>query len=205
LVQSIFIGRRRWRLPAAGPTAADEASPRISFWWSLTASALALARYLEGRGSLSGQRAIELGCGLGLAGATAASLGAEATFTDASPAAVESARELCELNGIEADVAFETLDWQRAPAHPGRFDLVLGSEVLYDYGSHCDLLQLIRALAAPEGYVILADRKRLVVSRFLGRMIDAGFACDEALVRADLPGTEPQPVSVFVLRRLGAG
>ncbi len=207
-VPSVAVGRQRLQLVSARPTAEDEASSRISFWWSLTASALALARHLDAGGSLEGRRVIELGCGLGLAGATAALLGAEVVFTDANANALVSARELCRINGVGERVRFQALDWERPPGDLGEFDLVLGSEILYDYYSHSDLLALLQRLIGPSGAARLADRKRLVVSRFLGRLIDAGFACQEEQVpvsQASLPETQSQLVSVFVLRRTVPG
>ena len=195
------IGRQRLQLVTARPTPEDEASTRISFWWSLTASALALARHLETLDNLEGQRVIELGCGVGLAGTTAARLGATVTFSDLSASALSSARELCRVNGVDGRARFLELDWERTPPGLGEFDLVLGSEILYDYYSHAGLLQQIRGLVAPSGRVFLADRKRLVVSRFLGRLIDTGFVCAEEQLQASLPGEADQLVSVFVLRR----
>ena len=80
---SIPIGSLDVRMLA--PRRREESDSRISFWWGITSAAIALARHMEARGSLRGQRVVELGCGLGLAGITAGLLGADVLFTDYVP------------------------------------------------------------------------------------------------------------------------
>jgi len=183
------------------PQAEEEPGTRISFWWGITTAAVALSRHLHAMGDLSGKEAVELGCGLGLAGVTAALLGAEVTFTDYVSAALEFAEKNALANGLRREhLRFRLLDWERLDALE-RFDLVLGSEILYEYFFHGSLIRLLEQSLKPGGTIVLADRKRLVVSRFLGRLRDRSFRVLERVYQITLQGFPVQKVSVFELAR----
>lgn len=194
---SIPIGD--FRVIVRAPTHRSESSERISFWWGITSAAVALSRHLASMGDLSGQRAIELGCGLGLAGLTAGMLGARLSLTDYVPEAVEFAGENARLNGLDEElVSCMLLDWEN-PGNLPSFSLILGSEILYDYFFHGALIDLLRRILAPGGTILLADRPRLAVSRFMGRMRDRGFRCREMRAHVDLQPFPPQEISIFRL------
>ena len=187
------------RVIVRSPTHRSECSERISFWWGITSAAVALSRHLASMGDLSGHRAIELGCGLGLAGLTAGLLGARVSLTDYVPEAIEFACENARLNGLnEERVSCTLLDWENHDNLPS-FSLILGSEILYDYFFHGALIDLLRRILAPGGTILLADRPRLAVSRFMGRMRDIGFRCREMRAYVDLEPFPSQEISIFRL------
>jgi protein N-lysine methyltransferase METTL21A len=195
----IPVGELSVRMSA--PLAAEEIPERLSFWWGITSAAVALARGLESAGGLSGESVMELGCGTGLAGVTAGLLGAHVTFTDYVEDALTFARTNSLLNGLnESATRYCVLDWENPKDH-GVFDLVLGAEVVYDYFFHGCLLLLLERLVSPNGRVMLADRKRLCVSRFIGRMISRGFICEQASSHVALDGFPHQEITIFTLRR----
>jgi predicted nicotinamide N-methyase len=197
---SIPIGSLAVRMLA--PRRREESDSRISFWWGITSAAVALARHMEARESLRGQRVVELGCGLGLAGTTAGLLGADVLFTDYVPEALEFARKNAQLNGLtDQTIKSALLDWEN-PGKMEPFNIVLGSEILYDYFFHSSLIKLLQTILEPGGTVILADRKRLVVTRFLGRLADLGFRCVETRSQVVLAGFPEQEISIFTLDRL---
>lgn len=194
--RDLLVGSTRLRL--AGPAQPPGDPPeRILLWWGVTTSALALAeRLLEGP-SLGGRRVLELGCGLGLAGLAAGLAGAEVWFTDLEEAALAHARRNAQAVGLpEERCRFLSLPWE-SPGDVGAVDLVLGSEILYDYGTHSELLRLVPRLVAPGGRLWLADRPRLVVERFLGRLRKVGFAGGRTDRRLALPGEGPQSVAIW--------
>jgi predicted nicotinamide N-methyase len=126
-------------------------------------------------------------------------LGASVTFTDYVPAALEFAEKNARRNSLKPEKAtFRRLDWQQ-PDALDQFDLILGAEILYEYFFHSDLLRLLEHALKPGGTVMLADRKRLVVSRFLGRLCDKGFSVQETVDEIELPGFPVQRISVFEL------
>ena len=183
------------------PQVMEDPGERISQWWGITSSAVALSEYLASIGDLSGQRVIELGCGLGLAGITAGMLGADVLFTDSVPEALEVAKVNTAINGLDPNrTEFRIVDWEQ-PTDLPLFSMIIGAEILYDYFVHGPLISLVRAILAPRGTIVFADRKRLVVSRFLGRLAGFGFSCREIETEAGAPGFPAGPVSVFILTR----
>lgn len=185
----------------AVPESQSESAERVTFWWSVTSSAIALAEFLCSMGPLSGNRVLELGCGPGLAGISAGMLNAEVMFTDYIPGALRLARRNAALNGLDAGrIDFRILDWE-APEDLDTFDLVIGSEILYDYFFHGSLIGLLERATDVNSRIILADRKRLVVQRFLGRLRDHGFRGDEHSLQVRAAGFPQQETTVFTLQR----
>jgi len=175
----------------------EEEGDRISLWWGVTTSAVALAEALLDGTDRSGQRAIELGCGAGLGGIAAGLAGAHVTFTDLVPEALENACRNARRNGLpERRCATLALDWE-APTAAGRHDLVLGAEVTYDYFLHDALLRLLDQVCTPGGEVWLADRRRLVVDRFVGRLHTQGWTVDGSVSTVDVVGLPRQQVTVW--------
>jgi predicted nicotinamide N-methyase len=185
------------------PFAAEDEPDRLTFWWGITSSAVALARHLESVGKIEGERVLELGCGTGLAGVTAGLLGGRVTFTDYVEEALSFARRNSRLNGLnDEDMSFTILDWEN-PTQKEPFSLVLGAEVVYDYYLHGSLLVVLEHMLALNGRIMLADRKRLCVSRFMGRMINRGFVCEETTSRVVAAGFPDQEITIFTLKREG--
>ena len=104
---------------------------------------------------------VELGCGLGLPSLVAAARGAGVTALDWAPPAIELLRENAARNGLELDARHG--DWR---AFTGSFELVLGSDLLYEERNADALLALLPALA-PE--VLLAEPGRPHSAEFLAR------------------------------------
>lgn len=186
------------------PVEREESGDRISFWWGLTSAAVALSGHLALMGNLSGIRLAELGCGLGLAGVTAGCLGASVTFTDYMPEALYYAEKNARLNGLEPNCTrFIRLDWED-PCDLGTFNMLVGSEVVYDYFTHGSLVNLLDRMLIHDGTILLAERKRLAVSRFMGRLVRRGFTCSEATVNVSIPGFPGQEITLFSLQRTPA-
>lgn len=145
-------------------------------------SAILLSTYLAQRvaPALGRARAIELGCGTGaLAASVAAWLGLETHATD-RPDLVASAAQSCRTHREAAasfgapmagpPVAVHPLEWSKLNAthyvdQHGKFDLVLGSEIVYALNGTNDelaihtfrgLVATIDALLAPGGQTLLA-------------------------------------------------
>jgi len=180
----------------------DETGSRLSMWWGLTTSEIALAEHLSNRRDIRDLAIVELGCGLGLAGVVAACRGASVTFTDFEDRALQYSQAHAELNGVPSDrCRFVRVDWSEPP-DIGPFDLVLGAEVAYDYFFHDDLIRLVDRWVAPAGHLLLADRKRLVVDRALGRLVSRGFRATETRRRIRRDGFPVQEISLWELRRV---
>lgn len=178
---AVHAGGRHWNLTAVSDqdalirqvrTEADLAA--FPFGLMLWPSALALADALPAL--LSPSRAchvLEIGAGLGLAGFAAASLGARVTQTDNH----EDALALCRYNAARNGVLTETRtgDWRNWPSDLPAFDLVIGSDVLYERTLHQTLADLLPRLVARGGKVVLSDPLRPQALEWIEQQERAGF------------------------------
>lgn len=107
----------------------DERMPYFAMVWASADSLV--ARVLEGP-RLDGLQVLDLGCGLGPCGFAAAHLGAEVTFFDWEPRALEIVKASAARQPVPPSrFTFLVGDW-RTPPLMGPFDLILGADVLYE-------------------------------------------------------------------------
>lgn len=186
------MGKATYRIvhPTAPDALIDEADferdERLPYWAELWPSAVALARRLE-RSDLSGVRAIELGCGVGLPTVAALDRGARVTATDHYRAALDCTRYNARLN-LDREPETRLLDW-RAPmpeSFKGAFDMVFAADVLYERGIAEALAVLMPSLLAPRGEILLADPGRRWEPLFRETMGKKGFGfeTDETTVES---------------------
>jgi predicted nicotinamide N-methyase len=140
----------------------------LPYWAELWPSSLALARAVGAR-SLRGARTLELGCGLGVVSIAAALAGGRVLATDWSAEAVRFTADNAERNGVQVDTA--VVDWS-APEEivaQAPWQLVLGSDVLYERRIVDQMLDLLPRLVHPAGEVWIADPGRATSVEFLER------------------------------------
>lgn len=171
----------------------------LPFWAELWPSALALSEYLD-RLDLSNRSIIELGAGVGLVGLAARCGGARVVQSDYMPLALEFCRANAERNGID-DIEFLLADWRRFPTDR-RYDVICGSDILYEPLRHGDLASIFAVALKPGGRVILADPLRPHGDTFSLRMRREGWveSVDFVTVRASTP-TPPVTVAVYEFTR----
>ncbi|MHB8171178.1 MAG: class I SAM-dependent methyltransferase [Thermincolia bacterium] len=145
----------------------------IPFWAELWPASLALARWLTRGPSLQGLEALELGAGLGLVGVAAALQGAKVIQTDYIAKAVEQAGENARLNGVE-NIEQAVADWRDFQIKQ-EFDLILGSDILYEPNLHSYLTEIFSGNLRPGGQVILADPGRLYGRQLIRELSDSGW------------------------------
>src|SRR2546430_3944963 len=114
------------------------------------------------------RRLLELGCGLGLPGLTAARRGARVTFVDRVAAALAFVRASARANGLAA-VDLVAAD-ATAPALAARFDLVLAAELVYDRAAFPALARALAGYLAPGGRALLADAGRIDTRAFYAQL-----------------------------------
>jgi 16S rRNA G1207 methylase RsmC len=127
-----------------------------------------LADFLAGMPVEPEKRLLEIGCGLGLVGVVAASFGHKVIMTEHNPEAIEFARANAEMNHCE-DMEIIDLDWN-SPSFYGRFDTLVGSEVVYHEKDFEPLRRLFERLLKPEGEVILCEGIRRTSLEFFKQM-----------------------------------
>lgn len=108
---------------------------------------------------IAGKRILEVGCGLGLSSLVLQRRQADITASDHHPLAERFLRDNAVLNGLPA-VVYRDLPWLTDDSVIGRFDLIIGSDVLYEQ-AHAGLLATLlgrHAHAASE--IMIADPGR---------------------------------------------
>src|SRR5436309_5037750 len=108
---------------------------------------------------LKGRRILEMGCGLGLASLVLHRRGADITASDCHPLAAAFLLENLRLNALPS-MKYETADWSRPNPRLGAFDLIIGSDLLYDRGQPHALSEFVSLHSAPSVEVVIADPNR---------------------------------------------
>ncbi|KAJ1492751.1 putative methyltransferase-domain-containing protein [Baffinella frigidus] len=141
---------------------------------SLWESGTLLAEFLvspEGRALVEGKdRAMELGCGVGLPGlALALLLGRrEVVLTDNTREALALAEQSILANTLGDRVSAAELCWEepeQARAQFGEFDLVVAADVLYRQDLLAPLLATLLALTHPGSLVLIGYKQRIASDR----------------------------------------
>lgn len=166
-------------------------------------SAIVLADTLADIGSLEGRSVLELGAGVGLTGLAARHLKGRVVQTDHAPEALELARRNALLNGIDG-ITQRLADWTQWDA-PGRFDLIVGSDILYDGSAHAPIAHVLAANLAEGGAALLTDPGRTATPLFVRDMWQAGWQIEQTVRRIDaihpVRDGETVDITILTLRR----
>lgn len=137
-------------------------------------SSIALANYVLNYDTRN-IRILEIGCGIGLASLLLNKLKADITATDYHPEAESFLLENATLNNGKS-INFERTDWNNSDSTLGNFDLIIGSDLLYE-DEHIDLLsKFIEQHAKPGCEVLIADPDRGRKSKFTKQMSHYGYS-----------------------------
>jgi predicted nicotinamide N-methyase len=149
-----------------------------------------LAAHLARRPVTAGERILEIGCGLGLASLVGHRRGADVTASDCHPLAELFLLENLRLNGL-ASMKYRHGHWSATPTQQqhakddglqalrGRFDLIMGSDVLYERDDQGLLARFIGHHAAAGAQVWIVDPDRGNRAVFNRHMVTQGFAMQE--------------------------
>jgi predicted nicotinamide N-methyase len=137
-------------------------------------SAQRLAGAMQRRSDLGGKRILEIGCGLGLASLVAHRRLADVTASDCHPLTEVFLKANLRLNDLPA-MKYHTGQWTTLNASLGLFDLIIGSDVLYERNHPQQLSDFIERHAAPTVEVVIVDPNRGNRARFTQHMQSLGF------------------------------
>ncbi|MDX2287731.1 MAG: methyltransferase domain-containing protein [Hyphomicrobiaceae bacterium] len=203
---AITAGGYAWQVDAvvdqAALLTAAEDFEVFPFGLMLWEAAIGLSDHLAERcARLLAQRSVlEIGAGVGLAGLVAARLGARVVQTDHSAEALALCRRNAARNAI-VGVTQRRADWLAWPDDLVGFDVLLGSDVLYDPPQHAAVLAIAVVSLAPGGTLILSDPSRAGTDAFVARLADTGFRVTETVrpIPALHPTQAGQVVGVRVI------
>lgn len=147
---------------------------RLPYWAELWPSAIALARWTLETPGLRGRKVLELGCGVGLGGITAARAGGAVTMTDYEEDALLFSRYNLAINVRPPLPVVRHLDW-RSPDGIGRYDVILGADIVYERRNFNPLLGLFRRVLRPAGCVMMTEPDRSIGRDFFAAASAAGF------------------------------
>jgi predicted nicotinamide N-methyase len=125
--------------------------------------------------AIDGKRVLEVGCGVGLASLVLNSRRADITATDYHPEAEAFLTENVRINQGRS-VPFVRAGWADEDCGLGTFDLVIGSDLLYERGHPALLATFIERHARPSCEVIMVDPGRGNHARFTRRMANLGYS-----------------------------
>lgn len=130
---------------------------------------------------LKGRRILEVGCGLAFASLVVHRRGGDITASDCHPLAAAFLLENLRLNDLP-QMKYQPGHWSRGNAGLGLFDLIIGSDLLYDRDQPEALSQFIDRHSAPAVEVLIADPDRGNQARFNRKMGVLGYSHSESRV-----------------------
>lgn len=127
---------------------------------------------------IAGKRILEVGCGLGLSSLLLNHRHADITATDYHPSAEQLLVDNVRLN-FGQQIPFRRTDWGDSESGLGKFDLIIGSDLLYEQGHAALLAQFIDRHTRRQCEVILVDPGRGYQSRFSKNMAALGYTASQ--------------------------
>jgi predicted nicotinamide N-methyase len=176
----------------------DEYTP---YWADIWPASRMLAKALLHEPLPAEAHALEIGCGLGLAGIVALSRGLRVTFSDYDPCALYFAARNARLNGFDTFATLQ-LDWRFPPPHL-RVPLLLGADLIYELRNVEPLLGFIKQALAPDGLCLLTDQDRLPAHALRQQLDEVGLRYTTEIVRAGEPGGRRLKGTLYRVRHAG--
>lgn len=127
---------------------------------------------------IDNRRILELGCGLGLPSLVLQSRGADITASDHHPLSESFLDYNAALNALAA-IPYLDLPWTEETLGTGQFDLIVGSDILYERNHAGMLAELIQQLAAPKAKVLITCPGRGYGNQFTRLLEGFGFTLTE--------------------------
>src|SRR5439155_483028 len=128
----------------------------MPYWTEIWPAARMMGKVIRRESWTPGTTALELGCGLGLPGIVALSMGLSVTFTDYDACALRFAAQNARLNGF-TDFRCLQLDWLQPPENV-QPSVVLAADIVYEISQVAPIVSCIKKLLHPEGFCLLTDQ-----------------------------------------------
>jgi len=149
----------------------EEYVKKFPFWVKIWEASIVLTDHLIRIGLEKEKQILEVGAGMGLTGLFLGAFGHEVTITDYEGDALELLRMNVARNGLN-NVSVRKLDWNN-PDLTERYDIICGSELVYNETSIEPIINLFRNYLQPEGTVFLShDSLRKSMIKFIQMVPD---------------------------------
>ncbi len=151
---------------------------------------------------IEGKRILEIGCGLGLSSLVLQRRCADITASDHHPLA----QSFLEYNATQNQlphVDYRDLPWEIPDPTLGRFDLIIGSDILYERGHAGMIADLLRRHAQPDVEVLITDPGRGNSGSFTRALTGEGYVVHEQRSRLDEADLPPFRGRLLSYRRRG--
>ncbi len=160
---------------------AEDLCPYFGILWE---SSVALSIYLsENSNLIKNKTVLELGCGLGLPSLVSGHLGGKVVATDFHPDVEEYFLRNCRHSSV--DVEYKRLNWRENVTSLGQFDVVLGSDVLYESKHPKEVAEGLLKFVKPGGIMVLSDPGRAYVQQFVRAMNEKGLKEEMSFVTVE--------------------
>jgi len=156
----------------------------MPYWAYLWPGAYLLAEAVAREPWVSGTNALEIGCGLGVAGLVGIASGLRVEFTDYDDTPlrfVEASLRENEYQGIT-----RRLDWREPSGGP--YPVILGADVLYETRLLPMIGDLIRTLLAPGGVALVAGPYRVASEGIEKVLADRGLVATVEPMHSEMDG-----------------
>ena len=130
--------------------------------------------------------ALEIGCGLGLAGIAALAKGMRVTFSDVDETAAQLAGANAKRNGF-TDFSTEAID-VRSPPKGLSVPILFASDVLYEPRLIEPTVAFIEKVLMPGGVCLVGDADRISARPFKHEVFKAGLTINSTPTRVGEPG-----------------
>lgn len=186
LIQSL-LDKQQFSDPLGEAAALGISSAVWPLFGQLWPSSIELAAWIALRPVTPDERILEVGCGLGLASLVAHRNGADVTASDCHPLTEKFLQHNAAQNDM-SPITYRHGNWgddedtPERPGHPavqGRYDVIMGSDVLYERDEDGKLFSFIDLHSKPHSEVLIVDPNRANRSAFNKRMFQAGFSLEE--------------------------
>ncbi len=177
---------------------AEAHCPYFGVMWE---AGIGLAQHLS-KEICQNKKIIEIGCGLALPSFVATRFGAKVLATDFHADVPLLLKMNQNLNEIEFE--YQEMNWRdeikRVKERTGNFDLVIGSDILYESQHPHQVATALISFLSEKGKIILADPGRAYMQRFVTAMNELGYkeTLKSQLVRAELtPKNVQREIYIF--------
>lgn len=182
-------------------TLTEEHCPYFGVLWE---AGIGLSQYLENR-NYRELRVLEIGCGLALPSFILERQGADVLATDFHADVEPFLKYNQQLN--DSSFQYSLMNWRdqikKVESEFGLFDLVIGSDILYESQHSKQVAKALISLLKPGGEIILSDPGRAYVQKFVSAMNELGYKEEMSIqkVKAELTQKkEEKEIFVFHYR-----